>query len=113
MAIVTVKNKYQVVIPQTVRKELGINPGDLLEAKVEGGKLTYTRKALIDRIPTNKADRERFFKQLRVEAPAWLKEIWGASKRRGTDKLTMRQINAIIDAAREERPKKKLKQPRP
>jgi AbrB family looped-hinge helix DNA binding protein len=112
MAIVTVKNKYQVVIPQTVRKQLGINRGDLLEAKVERGKLTYTRKTLIDRIPTNKADRERFFKQLSEDAPDWLKGIWAASKRAGLDKMTMREINAEIAATRrEKRGKRKLKQP--
>lgn len=112
MAIVTVKNKYQVVIPRTVREELGINRGDLLEAKVERGKLTYTRKTVIDRIPAGKADRARFFKQLRAEAPEWLKEIWAASKRAGLDRMTMREINAEIAAYRKEkRAKGASKQP--
>jgi len=109
MPIVTVKNKYQVVIPQTVRKELGINRGDILEAKVERGKLTYTRKAVIDRIPTNKAERERFFKQLGAEAPEWLKEMWAASKRAGLDKMTMGEINAEIAAHRKEKPAKRTR----
>lgn len=100
MAIVTVKNKYQVVIPQAIREKLGINRGDLLEAKVERGRVTYTPKTLIDRIPTDKAARKRFFKRLRDEAPAWLKETWAASKRRGTGKLSMREIDAEISAAR-------------
>src|SRR5579872_2882299 len=101
MAIVTVKNKYQVVIPQTVRKQLGINRGDLLEATVERGKLTYTRKTVIDNaVPAGKAERERFFKQLRAEAPDWLKEIWAASERHGTDALTTRQIDTIVAGAR-------------
>ena len=101
MAIVTVKNKYQIVIPKTVRKQLGINRGDVLEAKVERGKLTYTRKTLVDQmIPAGKAERDRFYKQLRAEAPAWLKDIWAASKRVGLDKLTMREINAEISAVR-------------
>ena len=111
MALVTVKNKYQVVIPQSVRKQLGINRGDLLEAKVEGGKLTYTRKTLIDSIPTGQADRERFFEQLRAEAPQWLKEMWASAKRQGTDKLTMRQIDAIVAEARADRSKRKAKPP--
>ena len=111
MAIVTVKNKYQVVIPQTVRKELGINRGDLLEAKVERGKLTYTRKAVVDRrIPTGKVGRERFFKQLRADAPEWLKQMWAASKRAGLDKMTTREINAEIAAYRREK-SAKPKQP--
>ena len=106
MAIVTVKNKYQVVIPQALRKKLGISRGDLLEAKVERGRITYTPKAVIDRMPSGKAARERFLKQLRAEAPAWLKETWADSKLRGTDKLTMREINAEISAVRRGRAKK-------
>src|SRR5438034_431196 len=82
MAIVTVKNKYQVVIPQAIREKLGIVRGDVLEAKVERSRLTYTPKTVIDRIPVDKTERERFFKQLRDEAPDWLKETWVASKRR-------------------------------
>ena len=110
MAIVTVKNKYQVVIPQAIREKLGISRGDVLEAKVERGRLTYIPKAIIDRMPSGKAAREQFFQQLRAEAPAWLKETWAASKRRGTDKLTMQEINAEIAAARPKRTKK-TKQP--
>jgi AbrB family looped-hinge helix DNA binding protein len=49
MAIVTVKNKYQVVIPQSVRDQVGVNVGDLLEATVEKGKITLTPKSLVDR----------------------------------------------------------------
>jgi bifunctional DNA-binding transcriptional regulator/antitoxin component of YhaV-PrlF toxin-antitoxin module len=57
MAIVTVKNKYQVVIPQALRKQVGVNIGDLLEAKVEQGKITFTPKTLIDtRIAESMAD---------------------------------------------------------
>lgn len=103
MALVTVKNKYQVVIPQALRQKLGISQGDVLEAKVERGRLTYTPKAVIDRIPAGKAERERFFKKLRKEAPDWLKQTWAASKRRGTDKLTMRQIDAEVSAVRRRR----------
>jgi bifunctional DNA-binding transcriptional regulator/antitoxin component of YhaV-PrlF toxin-antitoxin module len=49
MPIVTVKNKYQVVIPQGLRKQVGVNIGDILEAKVERGKITFTPKTIIDR----------------------------------------------------------------
>jgi len=33
MAIVTVKSKYQVIIPQAIREKLGISRGGVLEAK--------------------------------------------------------------------------------
>src|ERR1022692_2516038 len=116
MALVTVKNKYQVVIPQALWEKLAITRGDVLEAKVEGGRITYTPKTVIDRIPApqkpviaripaGKIERERFFKHLREQAPNWLKETWTASSRRGTDKLTTRQINAEISAVRRRRAK--------
>jgi len=100
MPIVTVKNKFQVVIPQALREQLGISRGDVLEAKAERGRLTYTPKAVIDRIPAGKAERERFFRKLSEQAPACLKETWAASKRRGTDKLTVKQIDAEVGAVR-------------
>lgn len=49
MAIVTVKNKYQVVIPQRVRDEIGIAVGDVLEATVERGRVVLQPKVVIDR----------------------------------------------------------------
>ena len=58
MALVTVKNKYRVVIPQALREKLGITRGDVLEAKVEDGRITYTPKTVIDRIPAGKIERE-------------------------------------------------------
>ena len=100
MPIVTVRNKFQVVIPQALREQLGISRGDLLEAKAERGRLTYTPKAVIDRIPAGKAERERFFRKLSEQAPGWLKDTWAASKRNGTDKLTMKQIDAEVAAVR-------------
>ena len=46
--------------------------------------------------------------------PKWLKDIQAASKRRGTNRLTMRQINAEIGAARREQQKgQKTKKPAP
>ena len=49
MPIVTVKNKYQVVIPQRLRAQVGIHIGDVLEAQVDRGKIVFTPKALVDR----------------------------------------------------------------
>ena len=49
MALVSVKNKYQVVIPLSVRKKIGIKVGDLLEASAERGRITFTPKSLVDR----------------------------------------------------------------
>lgn len=49
MAIVTVKNKYQVVIPQHVRNEIGVNIGDVFEARAERGKIVFEPKSIVDR----------------------------------------------------------------
>ena len=49
MDIVTVKNKFQIVIPQHIRELVQIEIGDILEAGVEGGKITFTPKTLVDR----------------------------------------------------------------
>jgi AbrB family looped-hinge helix DNA binding protein len=49
VAIVTVKKKYQVVIPQDVREQMGVAVGDILEASVERGKITFTPKSIVDR----------------------------------------------------------------
>ncbi len=49
MSLVIVKNKYQVVIPQNVRKAIGVTVGDIFEAKVERGRITLTPKSVVDR----------------------------------------------------------------
>ena len=49
MPFVTVKKKYQVVIPVAVRKRVGIEVGDLLEAKAGRGKVTFIPKSAVDR----------------------------------------------------------------
>jgi AbrB family looped-hinge helix DNA binding protein len=49
MDLVTVKTKFQIVIPQSIRKRARLDVGDLLEASFEDGKITFTPKTLIDR----------------------------------------------------------------
>jgi AbrB family looped-hinge helix DNA binding protein len=49
MAIVTVKNKYQVVIPQNVRDQIGVSIGDVFEAKAQNGKIVFAPKSIVDR----------------------------------------------------------------
>jgi len=57
MALVSVKSKYQVVIPRDVREAVGVEVGDLLEANVEAGKITFTPKSAVDRgIAESRAD---------------------------------------------------------
>jgi AbrB family looped-hinge helix DNA binding protein len=49
MPIVTVKNKFQIVIPRQVRDQIRVEIGDLFEADVEEGKITLTPKSVVDR----------------------------------------------------------------
>jgi AbrB family looped-hinge helix DNA binding protein len=46
---VTIKTKYQVTLPTSIRKEAKLSVGDILEAKVEGKKITLSPKSIIDR----------------------------------------------------------------
>ena len=45
--VVKVKTKYQVTLPTSVRHRVGLKVGDLLDAKVERGRITLTPKAVI------------------------------------------------------------------
>lgn len=47
MPVVKIKTRFQVTLPTGVRQRVGLKVGDLLEAKVERGKITLTPKAAI------------------------------------------------------------------
>jgi bifunctional DNA-binding transcriptional regulator/antitoxin component of YhaV-PrlF toxin-antitoxin module len=49
MSLVTVKNKFQVVIPQSVRDQIDVSVGDVFEATAQRGKIVFQPKAIIDR----------------------------------------------------------------
>jgi AbrB family looped-hinge helix DNA binding protein len=51
MSIVRVKNKFQVVIPESVRDQIGVEVGDVLDAKVEHGKLLLLQNLLLTALP--------------------------------------------------------------
>jgi AbrB family looped-hinge helix DNA binding protein len=49
MELVTIKTKYQIVIPQSIRRRVPLDIGDLLEASFEDGKIVFTPKSVVDR----------------------------------------------------------------
>ena len=49
MALVKVKEKFQVTLPAEVRQKAGVAVGDVLEAKLHGNKITLTPKTILDR----------------------------------------------------------------
>jgi len=64
MSIVTVKNKYQIVIPQSVRDQISVNVGDVFDARAERGKIVFHPKAIVDRDEYTPAQRRRIDAQL-------------------------------------------------
>lgn len=48
MSLVKVRASGQVTLPAALRQRAGLSVGDLLEAKIENGKITLTPKSLID-----------------------------------------------------------------
>ena len=49
MALVKVKEKYQVTLPAEVRKKADLAVGDILEAKVQGRKITLAPTVVVNR----------------------------------------------------------------
>jgi len=49
MPLVAIKTKGQVTLPAALCAQAGLSVGDLLEAKLERGKITLTPKSVVDR----------------------------------------------------------------
>jgi AbrB family looped-hinge helix DNA binding protein len=49
MAIVKIREKSQITIPSSIRKELGIKEGDYLEVTREGDRILLIPKIVIDK----------------------------------------------------------------
>jgi AbrB family looped-hinge helix DNA binding protein len=49
MSLVKVTTKGQVTIPRAIRRKAGLSTGDVLEAKIERGKITFTPQSILDR----------------------------------------------------------------
>lgn len=71
MALVKVKEKYQVTLPPEVWKKADVAVGDVLEAKVEGNKITLAPKEVVDRefIDKRLAEAEEDIRKGRVSRP--------------------------------------------
>lgn len=49
MPMIKVKEKFQVTIPNAIRKEAELAVGDYLEVVIEGGTIVLKPKAMVDR----------------------------------------------------------------
>jgi AbrB family looped-hinge helix DNA binding protein len=49
MPVVKIGVSRQVVIPKTIHDKLGLEPGDFLDVELQGGKVVFTPKTLVDK----------------------------------------------------------------
>ncbi len=49
MTVVAVKERFHVRIPKNLLRQVKVRVGDLLEGRVERGKITFTPKSVVDR----------------------------------------------------------------
>lgn len=71
MALVKVKQKFQVTLPLEVREQLRVEEGDLLEASVQDNTIVLRPKLVVDRNPVEAAIAEglKDYEEGRVEGP--------------------------------------------
>jgi AbrB family looped-hinge helix DNA binding protein len=103
----------QIVVPSRLRRLAGLAEGDPLDVTFEQGKLTVmtpgrgkSRSVAAQPKKTEKQRRDEFLQKLRGSAPEALKKIWAESVRKGTGKITLREINSEIAAHRREKRQK-------
>ncbi len=51
MTLIRVKQKAQITLPSSIRRALGIEEGDYLQAEVQGNKVVLTPKSVITKLP--------------------------------------------------------------
>ena len=86
MALIKVGPKYQVTIPKAARDAAGLNIGDFIEATATKDGVLLRPQAVIDKSALVALQRQ--------------------AKRSGKNKLSLREINAEIAAARTEKAKR-------
>ncbi|MGO4882598.1 MAG: hypothetical protein ACLP59_17545 [Bryobacteraceae bacterium] len=109
-ALVRLQRKGQLVIPRSLREEVGVAEGALLKVAVtRGGQFLVTPQLTIDRpaIGGGKASR----KQLLRDLAAVVDEIRLEAKEKGIDKMPMSEINSAVASARKALSTKTAKRP--
>ena len=70
MPLVKLGTSRQVVIPKKLQEELGLQPGDYLEVEIEGERLIFTPKAIVDKhLERRLAQSIKDFKDGRTHGP--------------------------------------------
>jgi hypothetical protein len=114
-AVMTFKTKLQngrIPLPSRLRNLAGVVDGDPVNVSLIQGRIVVTPAGGLSadaKLPSRQ-QRAKVLSRLRAEAPASLKAMWADSRRHGTGKTTMREIDALIAEVRAERtPKRKVK----
>jgi AbrB family looped-hinge helix DNA binding protein len=108
--LIKLQRKGQMVIPRSLREQVGVSEGTLMEvAVVEGGRFLITPQVTLDRAIV--ADPKKSRKQLMQALSAAVEGIRQEAKENDLAKLTMKQINAEVAASRRNQAKKRAKQP--
>jgi bifunctional DNA-binding transcriptional regulator/antitoxin component of YhaV-PrlF toxin-antitoxin module len=100
----------RVPLPIRLRALAGVSDGDPVDITVVKGGLLVTpaRRAREIAKPASQTQQRRaVVARLRKEAPESLKAMWADAKRQGTDKLSMREVDAIIAEVRSEQAAKR------
>jgi hypothetical protein len=115
-AAMTFKTKLQngrIPLPSRLRTLAGVSDGDPVNVTLIEGRFVVTpaRRSTAAK-PSSRTQRKAVLSRLRADTPASLKAMWADSLRHGTDKMTMRQIDALIAEVRAEQASKhRSKQP--
>jgi bifunctional DNA-binding transcriptional regulator/antitoxin component of YhaV-PrlF toxin-antitoxin module len=112
---ITFKTKLQngrIPLPSRLRTLAGVSDGDPVSVTLIQGRFVVTPAGR--RVAANAPSRTQHravLSRLRADAPASLKAMWADSRRHGTNKMTMRQIDALIAQVRAQQASKlKVKQ---
>jgi len=98
-ALVKLQRKGQMVIPRSLREEVGVGEGTLMKiAVVKGGQFLLTPQLAVDRatVTAPPKNRKALFKEL-AEAVADLRQD---AKEKGLDKMPMSEIHRAVAAMR-------------
>jgi AbrB family looped-hinge helix DNA binding protein len=101
MSLVKVKTKSQVTIPDAIRQKLGVEVGDILEARIENGSIILRPKVIVDRDEYTPAQRRRIDAEL-AKSVAEYKE----GKSYGPFETHQEMINFLHQQVKQSRPRK-------
>jgi len=113
-AVMTFRSKLQngrIPLPSRLRTLAGVSDGDPVDVAFVQGRFVVTpARRNSSAKPPSLTQRKAVLSRLRADAPTSLKAMWADSRRHGTNKMTMRQIDALIAEVRAEQAlKRKIK----